>query len=124
MSIETYGLSYPLALTPNGSLAQTMASEADSRLIQAIKSAVYTHRGERLMRPLYGAPNVTFDTIDLPRILADYEAAIKEAVKHLGRKVGIRTYGAINDEGILLQVEYITPQDQDFLNFAIANAFV
>jgi hypothetical protein len=118
------GISYPLALTPNGSLALTPNTDTSTRLIEAIKSVIYTQQGERVLRVPYGAPNRIFDTIDLPKAIADYDKAIKAAVKHLGRKVGIRTFGAITPDGLLIQVEYITPTASDLLVFAGLNGYI
>ena len=54
------GLSYPLALDGNGSIA---LSKDEDLVAEAIYSVLETRPGERVMRPKYGTPSFVFEAI-------------------------------------------------------------
>ena len=76
------------------------------------------------MRPLYGSPSLIWDSVDVSTAIANYEKAIKAAVKHFGSKVGVQVFGVITEDGLTIRVHYITPTTEDFRTFAALNAFI
>lgn len=117
-------LTYPLTATATGSLMLTPAEDLDALVVQAITSAVLTKTEERVMMPAYGTPDYTFDAVSSPDILAGYDRAIKDAVKHFGSKVGVTVFGAVTEDGLALRVRYVTPTANDFLRFAATVGYV
>lgn len=108
---ETY-LSFPFALTPEGSVATVDESD---HVRQRIEQILFTSAGERVMLPSFGASvrDLLFSGNDAALAAAAEFRIARSLQSHLGRQVMINAVDVRNDdEKLVIEVVFTRSRDR------------
>jgi phage baseplate assembly protein W len=102
------GLAFPLAVTPHGKLA---TARAETKIEQSIWLILSTAKGERLMRPSYGAGihDLVFEPNE-PQSIAHIVDQLRRALVEQEPRIAVLDVNAETSQGepnlLLLRVDY------------------